>query len=119
MTDKELYNGHSKQKQEEYKNWLVENVGEHVREKFEQAEQVASQWTKSKREELKQVSMDLWTDFTKALTKGLKPESGTVQKLTAKHYEWVKNYWEPNRESYIGLGQLYVEHPDFRKSPGH
>ncbi|MCW8398645.1 TipAS antibiotic-recognition domain-containing protein, partial [Legionella sp. PATHC038] len=23
-------------------------------------------------------------------------------------------FWTPNRESYIGLGQMYLEHPEFK-----
>ena len=32
----------------------------------------------------------------------------------AEHYRWVCNFWTPNRESYTGLGQLYVDSPDFK-----
>jgi hypothetical protein len=29
--------------------------------------------------------------------------------LTDRHYRWICRTWTPNRESYTGLGQLYVD----------
>lgn len=47
--------------------------------------------------------------------KGVSPASEEVQALVALHHKWLCHFWTPNRESYAGLGRLYVEHADFRK----
>lgn len=36
-----------------------------------------------------------------------------VQAQVALHYEWVCIFWTPNREQYIGLGQMYGQDPRF------
>lgn len=38
-----------------------------------------------------------------------------VQDLIRQHYTWVKNFWTPTKETYIGLGKMYLDHPDFRE----
>ena len=36
-----------------------------------------------------------------------------VQALIMLHYEWVCLFWTPNREQYIGLGEMYGQDPRF------
>ena len=31
----------------------------------------------------------------------------------ARHHAWVCHFWTPDREAYIGLGQLYVDDERF------
>ena len=38
---------------------------------------------------------------------GKAPSDSSVQELVAKHYGWVCLFWTPNREQYVGLGELY------------
>ena len=42
------------------------------------------------------------------------PDDSTVQDIVAEHYEFICRFWTPNADSYAGLGDLYVDHPDFR-----
>jgi hypothetical protein len=39
-----------------------------------------------------------------------------VQRLIGKHFDWVTSYWLPNREAYIGLGEMYVADPRFTET---
>lgn len=36
-----------------------------------------------------------------------------IQALIKLHYEWVCLFWTPNREQYIGLGEMYGQDPRF------
>jgi DNA-binding transcriptional MerR regulator len=50
-------------------------------------------------------------------------EAPAVQAAVAEHHAWVTNFWTPNREAYIGLGELYVDDERFtatidRDTPG-
>jgi DNA-binding transcriptional MerR regulator len=50
-------------------------------------------------------------------------DDAAVQAAVAEHHAWVRHFWEPNREAYIGLGELYVDDPRFtatidRDAPG-
>ncbi|MHA6794955.1 TipAS antibiotic-recognition domain-containing protein [Pseudonocardia bannensis] len=58
-----------------------------------------------------------------AMRAGTPVDDPTVQEAVAEHHAWVGNFWTPNREAYIGLGDLYVDDPRFsanidRAGPG-
>jgi len=39
--------------------------------------------------------------------------------VTDRHYHWICQSWTPDRESYTGLGRLYVDSPDFKSQFDH
>lgn len=45
---------------------------------------------------------------------GKAPDDPEVLDAVDGHYRWICEFWTPNRESYTGLGQLYVDDPRFR-----
>ncbi|NYE94987.1 DNA-binding transcriptional MerR regulator [Psychromicrobium silvestre] len=45
---------------------------------------------------------------------GLPADDERVQAAVARHYRWITLSWTPNAESYLGLGQLYVDDDRFR-----
>nr|WP_154896885.1 TipAS antibiotic-recognition domain-containing protein [Paenibacillus xylanexedens] len=54
-------------------------------------------------------------DLQRAIEDGLTPESPEVQHIIGRHLEWVKDYYTPTAEIYRDLGNLYVEHQNFRQ----
>jgi DNA-binding transcriptional MerR regulator len=109
LTDEELYAGFSKEQAERYRREAREQYGAAV---VEESERRARSMSKEQWQALG-VEGD-------AVTRGLAdlmeraPGDPDVQALIARHYAWVAHFWTPNAESYAGLGQLYVEHPEFR-----
>lgn len=67
--------------------------------------------------EQQQAHLDLGTATTQQLanlfTGGATASDSAVQAQIAEHYRWVDLWWTPNREAYIGLGQMYVDDPRF------
>jgi len=49
---------------------------------------------------------------------GVPVEDGRVQSAVAEHYEIVSLAWEPSREAYVGLGEMYVADERFREVIG-
>ncbi|AJT41503.1 MerR family transcriptional regulator [Psychromicrobium lacuslunae] len=47
---------------------------------------------------------------------GLAVEDERVQAAVARHYRWIKLSWTPTAESYLGLGQLYIDDDRFRRN---
>jgi DNA-binding transcriptional MerR regulator len=45
---------------------------------------------------------------------GKAPDDPDVLDAIAEHYQWICQFWTPNRESYKGLGDLYTQDPRFR-----
>jgi hypothetical protein len=52
-------------------------------------------------------------DLAELFKAGESVESEAVQLAIGKHYKWVAAFWTPNREAYIGLGEMYVADPRF------
>lgn len=49
---------------------------------------------------------------------GLAVDDERVQSVVARHHQVVSIAWTPNREAYVGLGELYVSDERFRKNIG-
>lgn len=47
------------------------------------------------------------------LADGLAPDHERTQALVARHFAQITTFWTPNRESYRGLGQMYVDDERF------
>jgi len=45
---------------------------------------------------------------------GAAPNSSVALDVMAEHYAEVAKFWTPNRASYTGLGQTYVDSPEFK-----
>jgi len=45
---------------------------------------------------------------------GAAPDSPAALDVMAEHYLNVAQFWTPDRDSYAGLGQLYVDNPEFK-----
>ena len=39
----------------------------------------------------------------------LPPDSPEVQEVIRRHYQWLKQFWTPTRETYAGHSQLIVD----------
>jgi len=115
MSDNELFAGFSEEKQRQYEKDLVDRFGPGVQTKIDESKERIKGWTRQEFQE----SSERWNAFLASLgalaAEGKSPDSPEVQALIPTHREWLEQYWTPVRDSYIGLGQLYAGHPDFRK----
>jgi len=114
MRDIEMYEGFDPKKQQEYENYLINN-GTLTQNQIDESWQNIQSWKQSDWENHKQEGDELNKAFVAAIGNDLKPVSTEAQALVRKHYAWVKQFWTPTRESYIGLGQMYLDHSDFRE----
>jgi len=115
MANEQLFEGFSPEKQRQYEKDLVDRFGPGVQAKIDESWKRVKGWTK---EEFK-ASTERWQAFLVGLgalaEAGKTADSDEVQALIPSHRRWLESYWTPVRESYIGLGRLYADHPDFRK----
>jgi DNA-binding transcriptional MerR regulator len=109
LTDEELYEGFTTEQIERYQR--------EAREMYDPALVAESQ------RRVKKMSRDEWQavkDEGEAVTTGLAalidraPGDAEVQTLIARHHAWIENFYPCSAEVYRGLGQGYVEHPEFR-----
>ncbi|MHA1559697.1 MAG: MerR family transcriptional regulator [Alphaproteobacteria bacterium] len=115
MAIEHMFEGFSSEKQRQYEKELVATHGENMQPKIDASKERIKGWTKEDFE----AASDRWQAFLQALADleraGNAADSVEVQALVPSHRAWLESYWAPNREAYIGLGQLYATHPDFRK----
>ncbi|MBA2709636.1 MAG: MerR family transcriptional regulator [Tatlockia sp.] len=114
MRDAEMYEGFDPAKQQEHEKYLLE-TGVITQQQIDESWNKVRDWKKPKWEQFKKEGELLNQALANALKKHLKPEDGEVQALVQKHYDWVNNFWTPNHESYTGLAQMYLDHPDYRE----
>lgn len=113
MSDIEMYDGFDPKKQQEYEKYLLEN-GTITQKQIDDSWKNVKHWKKNDWEKLKKDGDEINKALVAAIKARLLPSSAEVQKLIRRHHAWVKHFWTPTKETYIGLGQLYLDHPDFR-----
>jgi DNA-binding transcriptional MerR regulator len=113
MKDEELYYGFDSEKQKEHEQYLVEK-GIVTQEFMDECNAKIKDWTDDQKRafitDMEKVIADIITEMENKSPPGDK----NVQALMRKHYTWLELTWTPNKESYIGLTQLY-QTPEFRK----
>ena len=116
MTDKDLYKGFEPEKQAEYEAQLIDRFGEQARASIEASRTAMKKWSKADWERSGGEYAEVEAGMAKALADGLPADSEAVRTLMRRHHAWVALMWNrtPSREPYVGLGQLYTDHPDFR-----
>ncbi len=117
MSEQEIFDGvrpHDDKKQKDYETYLLDKKIM-TQKDLEQSWKRVENWQKEDWEKFHKSGDELNQSLAVAVEKNLAPESAEVQKLIRRHYEMVNYFWTPNKETYIGLGNLYREHPDFQK----
>jgi len=108
MKEEDFYDGfHTKEKQKEYEEYWKNRLGaDHPT--IAECEKNKN-WTKAEWEKSKQESDANMKELAKWKEKKLSAGSDEVQAVIRKHYEWLKRFWTPNKETYTALGQGYTE----------
>lgn len=108
LTDKELFAGFTPEQAERYRRQARERWGSEV-DKTE--------------DRLRELGPDQWRgiqeqgqEVTKRLAElvGRPADDPEVQAAIAQHHAWIEHFYPAPAERYRGLGQLYVEHDEFR-----
>ncbi len=116
MKDKDLYQGFAPEKQAEYEDWLVDRHGEGAKAEIDHSKAVMKDWKANDFTAFKAESEAIEADLAKAMTDGLPPDSDAVTAIVRRQHAWVARSWKkpPTREAFIGLAEMYGDHPDFR-----
>ncbi len=115
MKDEDMYLGFSKEKQKQYEDDLVNRYGNEAKKYIVESQNNIKSWTKQDFQQNKKEADDLAKELSSKLEAGLSPNSSEVQALMKRHYNMIKKFYTPSKKVYIGLGELYKDHKDFRK----
>jgi DNA-binding transcriptional MerR regulator len=109
--DDALFEGFSTEKQSEYEAYLIDHgVAADV---IARSHANVKTWSKADFASMRAEMADIEASVSAAMAREMPADAPDVQTLIARHHQWVRRFWTPNRETYTGLGRLYVEHPDF------
>lgn len=85
--------------------------GESVTESHERSKK----WSKEKWDAVNRQGADATAKLAELAEAGVPVDDERVLDAVGAHYEWIKNHWTPDAESYAGLGRLYAEDERFRR----
>ncbi len=109
MEDKELYDGLSKEKMEEYAKEAKERWGN--TDAYKQSQERYAKMSKDDLAKIKKAGEDLLKEIAAVMDKGV--TDPIVQALIARHYDGLRAFYEPNMTMYRGLGAMYADDPRF------
>lgn len=113
MGPEELFEGFDAERQRRYEADLVERYGDRVTEQIDESWRRVGAMTKADAERVQAELVARDAEYAALLDAGVAPDDARVQEVTAGHYSWVCQFWTPSAEAFAGLGDLYVDHPDF------
>jgi DNA-binding transcriptional MerR regulator len=109
MKTEELFAGFDAEEQARHERYLIDRFGEGIKEGIAQSKARVKDWKKADWEKSGAAFNAICQDLVAAMQRGLAAESPAVQKVIRRHYEWLKQFWTPNRESYAGHGRMMAD----------
>jgi len=102
MKSQEMFAGFSPEVQAKHEQYLIDRFGEGMKKRIAQSKQKVKNWTKADWEKSGTAFNQICQDLVSVMGRKLSPESADAQRIIRRHYEWLKQFWTPNRESYAG-----------------
>jgi MerR family transcriptional regulator, thiopeptide resistance regulator len=114
MTGSQLFYGVDSAKQKEYEDYIVQYLGTPGEKILLESKRRTVKWEPEDWEGVKTQGDEIHHGLAAAIEKGLLPESDEVQAIIRRHHELQSQFYEMTREVYIGLTEIYAQHPEFR-----
>src|SRR6185436_2784942 len=115
MKSQEMFAGFSPEQQAKHEQYLIDRYGEGMKKSIAQSKERVKGWTKAKWEKSGAAFAEICKDLVALIGRELPSDSREVQAVIRRHYQWLKQFWTPTRESYAGHSQLIVD-SDLRKA---
>jgi hypothetical protein len=112
MKASEVFDGADDAQQEKWEQDLIAKHPEaasHVAE----SKQLMSGWSKEDGSLIQKELAEIDARLVELIEAGVEPDDARTQSVIADHFLWVSQFWTPNAESYVGLGEMYNESPEF------
>lgn len=113
MTADELFDGFA-ERQAKLEEDLVDTHGEGVRAHFRTSRAATEGWTRADFVDAKAAGDALDARLAATMRSGAAPGSASALDAIDEHYQSICQFWTPDRASYIELGRMYVDNPDYR-----
>ena len=103
----QLFYGFSNEEQDAYEDYLVNRYGDDALLSIKEAK--AKNHTQKEQEAFFMEWESILTDLANLFKTGLEPSSAQVQAVIKRHYQFLHNFWTPNKDSYIGVTLGYTD----------
>jgi MerR family transcriptional regulator, thiopeptide resistance regulator len=114
MATEELFDGFDADRQARYEAELVDRYGDHARDGIAESKRRTQGWARQDYQAVGQQMVAVEERLVRLLESEAAVDDPRVLDAVDEHYRLVDRFWTPERESYAGLGRMYVEHPEFR-----
>ena len=115
MKNEDLFVGFSPEEQTKQEQYLIDRFGEGMRDGIAESKKKVKDWTKADWEKAGAAFDRICKDLVELMGRQRTSESREVQDVIRRHYQWLKQFWTPTRESYAGHCLLIVD-SDLRKA---
>lgn len=109
MDNKDMFKGFDPEQQRQHEQYLVDRYGDEMKESIAKSKSRVKDWSKEKWERTRGDFADICVKLVSAMENGLTPDSEEAQEQIQRHFDWICQFWTPNRESYKGHCQLIVD----------
>jgi DNA-binding transcriptional MerR regulator len=111
MSQKHLFAGFSDEDEARYAREARELYGA---QGVDESYQRWNSYTPQQKDDIKVEGGAIYQDLAVAMDTG--HASPEVQAVIARWHQHLRHFYEPSKERLLGLGQLYVEHPEFARN---
>jgi MerR family transcriptional regulator, thiopeptide resistance regulator len=115
MKSQELFVGFNPEQQAKHEQYLVDRYGEGMKENITQSKARVKHWTKADWGNSGAAFAEICKDLVTVMDRKLAADSAPAQEIIRRHYQWLKQFWTPTRESYAGHSGLIVD-SDLRRA---
>ena len=119
MKAQEMFAGFDPKQQAKHEQDLIDRFGEGMKKGIALSKRKVKHWVKADWEKAGWDFATICQDLVAVMGRGLPVESHEAQEILRRHYEWLKLFWTPTRESYAvhsviiedsELGKAYEAH---------
>jgi DNA-binding transcriptional MerR regulator len=114
MNPDELFDGFDPERQATWETELVDRYGDAARSHLDESKRWMSTWRRADADAAMAGFEQVETALAALCAQGVPVTDPRVQEVIAVHYEVVSRFWTPDADSYAGLADMYVQHPQFR-----
>jgi DNA-binding transcriptional MerR regulator len=115
MKSQELFAGFDPKQQARHEQYLIDRYGEGMKKGIAESKQKVKNWTKANWEKSGAAFGKICQDLVKVMGRKLPVDPPAAQDVIRRHYNWLKQFWTPTRESYAGHSLMIVD-SDLRKA---
>ena len=112
MKASEVFDGADDAQQEKWEQDLIAKHPEAASDVAE-SKQIMSGWSKEDGSLIQKELAEIDARLVELIEAGVEPADSQTQEVIADHFRWVSQFWTPNAESYLALGEMYNDSPDF------